>query len=112
MSKYGDTNNTNSIDSSDVDTMVGIMRTTLDNSFDFAGNRRAFFDMDIDENPNTDLNDSINEFSKLNVHRKFAFAGPSAHELLKLNHIANENLSEEEYNDADYDFQLDRKVQM
>lgn len=109
MSKYGDTNKTNSIDSSDVDTMLGIMRTTLDNSFGSAGNRRAFFDMDIDENPNTDLNDSINEFSKLNVHRKFAFAGPAAHELLKLNHIADGNLPEEEYNDADYDFSVGSK---
>ena len=109
MSKYGDTNNTNSIDSTDVDAMYGIIRTSLDDSFNSGENKRAFFDMDIDENPNSDLNESINEFSKLNVHRKFAFAGPSAHELLKLNHIANGNLSDEEYNDADYDFSVGSK---
>ena len=104
MSKYGDTENKNSVNNTDVTNIQKILRgkTALNLSF-----TDELIDETIDQA--RVVSDSVNDFFKLNVNKDYAFSGPSAKELLKVNHVANGNLPVEEYNDADYDWSVSSK---
>lgn len=106
MSKYGDTDNSDSVGTTDVVNLYQTLRNTPDHelSFDFASTL-----VDETTEAGQEVSGAINEFFKLNVHKKYAFAGPAVHELLKVNHVAKGRISSEEYIDADYDFSVSAK---